>query len=511
MPASQRSVITRPARGLSLGLRLGVVASLIVVGVMGAVSGAQLRAEERTADTEREVLLRASLVPLVVELQGAWNGTEATRMIRKFHGAYVGQGHSDHHVTLRTTEGTVVATTLAAELTPPPELLDAALELSNPRLDARPLTLRVFLDGAPHAQAKRRRWLNWGIHLALTTGLIIALLAVAIRREVTVPLNRLMQGIRTMELGYWEDMSDPGGAWEIRRVAWRFGALGHELQRTVEHLVAAQQRASAPRRSAFAGEDGPWHEAHTSTRREPDRVGVDPEEAVLHRVLEQLGAIEPGDPIARQLARQAWDRHAPVAERLGLVAARNGLENAALRILDPTGFRVVARHLERNRSRLDVLAGSCGAELERTLIVRGIPLVGLQHRVKHAAGIWRKMQQKALKLHQVHDVLAMRIVVPTTPDCYKALGALHDRYDPIVSRFKDYIVAPKASGYRGLHSTVRTPDGDVFEVQIRSVAMHQAAGHGDAAHAAYRKQASVSAENHRPSSFWRLAAWLGLA
>jgi len=117
----------------------------------------------------------------------------------------------------------------------------------------------------------------------------------------------------------------------------------------------------------------------------------------------------------------------------------------------------------------------------------------VQHRVKHTAGIWRKMQAKGLTLEQVHDVVAFRIIVPAEQDCYAALKAVHERFEPLLLRFKDYVAEPKANGYRSLHTCVKTSGGVVFEVQVRTVEMHEQAEGGEAAHWRYKAPAGWSA------------------
>ena len=151
-----------------------------------------------------------------------------------------------------------------------------------------------------------------------------------------------------------------------------------------------------------------------------------------------------------------------------------------------------------SRRRLEMLARTRSERIRQGLEKRGVPWVSLTQRVKHTAGIWRKMRQKDLELPQVHDLVALRIVVPTESDCYVALGALQELYVPIVGRFKDYIAAPKRNGYRSLHLDLRDDNGEVFEVQIRSVAMHQHAEQGAASHALYKEEAPV-----QPSSGYR--------
>lgn len=115
------------------------------------------------------------------------------------------------------------------------------------------------------------------------------------------------------------------------------------------------------------------------------------------------------------------------------------------------------------------------AELKSALTEAGVKPRALQHRVKHLAGIWRKMKSKGLAIEQIHDIFAFRILLETEEECYLALSALHRRFEPLLLRFKDYIAEPKDNGYQSLHTCIRAPGGLVYEVQIRTVAMHEAA------------------------------------
>jgi len=96
------------------------------------------------------------------------------------------------------------------------------------------------------------------------------------------------------------------------------------------------------------------------------------------------------------------------------------------------------------------------------------------------------MLSKGLTLDQVHDIIAFRIIVRDEQDCYLALRAIHERFEPLLLRFKDYIAQPKENGYRSLHTCVKSPDGFVFECQIRTLAMHEQADEGEAAHWQYK-------------------------
>jgi GTP pyrophosphokinase len=103
-------------------------------------------------------------------------------------------------------------------------------------------------------------------------------------------------------------------------------------------------------------------------------------------------------------------------------------------------------------------------------------------------------------------LLALRIIVPTGPDCYRALGVVHDLYPPLVGRFKDYIATPKPNGYRSLHCSVRDANASVFEVQIRSAAMHRHAELGSASHVIYRAASQLETEKSQRISWRRVVA-----
>lgn len=354
------------------------------------------------------------------------------------------------------------------------------------------------------AGEESRRWRGWALHVAITAAVTLGFLFFVVRREVTGPIDRLMRGIRKMELGYWDDMPDPGGAWEIRWLAWRFRSLGSELARTVELLVSAQRRgfAEPPDPERASGVQAPETEPGGTEPTEPTAV-----EATVGRLKAELARVQktdPADALAPARAREAWDHHAPLAMRLGRGNLRNALEDAALALADPQAFEAIGARLTADRETLEALSRARSRELLAALEAGQVPVVRLSSRIKHAAGIWKKMRQKDLDFEQVHDLVALRVVVPTETDCYRALNVLHDLYAPIVSRFKDYIASPKDNGYRGLHVSARDESGRVFEVQIRSVAMDRHAEHGEAKHADYKQATSVGLDRPPVTPLGRL-------
>lgn len=490
-----------PQRGLGLGLRLGLLTTLVVTGVMAVFTSVQLKAELTSELRQRQAQLGESVAPLTAALQSARTRDEASSLVDKFHASYVALGHVNHRLSIVESSGRVFYGTPAARGRAPRSLLTSGAEFIVPPLGSEPVTLVVAEDDSAFLASRVQRWRAWLVHIGVTALLTLVILFIVIRFEVTRPLDRLVTGVGTMERGYWEGMPDPGGAWEIRWLGWRFHALGQELSRTVEHLVAAQQRAYAMDRGlqidVESGAVGVPLPASRSSDNRDSEATVRWLQIDLHRLLRGDAA----DPSIRALAQTTWDHRALLADRLGEPDLCTSLENAALRVLVPDGFNVIEARINTERPQLECVAAAHAVEIRRALAVRCVPVADMCHRVKHAAAIWKKMRHKNLEFGQVHDLVALRIVVATEADCYHAFGVIHDLYTPIVGRFKDYIAVPKCNGYRGLHTSVRDRSGSAFEVQIRSIAMHRYAERGSASHAVYKEAAKVSAR--RAGGLWK--------
>jgi HAMP domain-containing protein len=464
------------------------VMTLIVTCTMAAISGTQLWFDLRSDLRDQQRRLGDSLAPLAAEMQTAQTRQAARAALLNFHGAYSDRGEADHHLAVIDDTGRTLIQT-GSQGPNPNSTVSSAVRIVAPALGPGEQTLLIATTGADFDAMRERRWRDWAAHVGATAALTLAMLFVVIRREVMRPIDRLLEGVRKMELGYWDDMPDPGGAWELRWLGWRFRVLGQELNVTVENLVAAQRRSFAMEpRSSDTGD------VPIGTDAAPAAATTLHAGAVLTRMkgrLARLGCGESRCAADRALAQLVWDQEAPLAERLGRPELSAALEDAALRILDPAGFTDIHARIELLRPSLELQARGRKVRLERALSARDVRVIEMQWRIKHAAGAWRKMQQKHLRVEQLHDLVALRIIVPAEADCYHALGAVHDLYPPLVGRFKDYILAPKPNGYRSLHCSVRDADGSVFEVQIRSAAMHKHAETGAASHAEYRDLSSL--------------------
>jgi GTP pyrophosphokinase len=205
-----------------------------------------------------------------------------------------------------------------------------------------------------------------------------------------------------------------------------------------------------------------------------------------------------------ELARHAWEVDSPEADRIGDHRLRSRLEDAALRILEPAEFRNLQRTLATMIVNRQQWLADRESEIRTVLSCQQVQCLAIERRVKHVAGLWRKIRAKDLSVEQVQDVFAFRIIVANTADCYRALRAVHRHFEPQLLRFKDYVACPKANGYQSLHTSVRCAMGPVFEIQIRSQRMHWQANQGEAAHWQYKKKQGVSPEAKKSfGAAWR--------
>lgn len=187
----------------------------------------------------------------------------------------------------------------------------------------------------------------------------------------------------------------------------------------------------------------------------------------------------------RDKALENMEVYAPIADRLGIHAVKEELEDLSLRCLDPMGYQEIEHALELHKDErskfIDKIKKHISEKMEPI-----VPKVHLEGRVKSINGIYRKMFVQGRTMDQIYDVYAVRVIVDTVIDCYNALGIIHDLYHPIPNRFKDYISTPKPNFYQSLHTTVIGSEGIPFEVQIRTWDMHYTAEYGIAAHWKYK-------------------------
>ena len=186
----------------------------------------------------------------------------------------------------------------------------------------------------------------------------------------------------------------------------------------------------------------------------------------------------------RDKALETMEVYAPIAHRLGISNIKEELEDRSLHYLDPVGYETIRDLLNKHGD--EFLHQVCHT-IARHLSENGIQKATIRHRVKSIYGIYRKMYMQNKDFEEIYDIYAVRIILDNVPECYTALGLIHDMYHPLPNRFKDYISTPKPNGYQSLHTTVIGHEGIPFEVQIRTRAMDEQAEYGVAAHWKYKE------------------------
>ena len=191
-------------------------------------------------------------------------------------------------------------------------------------------------------------------------------------------------------------------------------------------------------------------------------------------------------------ASETMEIYAPLAERIGMQALKDELEDLSFGELNPTARDSVVERLRFLREEAGDIIPRIVEHLGNTLSEAGIDaeVIG---REKRPYSIWRTMQRKSVGFEQLSDIVAFRIVVDTIPRCYETLGVVHSAWPMVPGRFKDYISTPKPNGYRSIHTTVYGPEQQRLEIQIRTNEMHDIAEFGVAAHWGYKAEDPASA------------------
>ncbi len=188
----------------------------------------------------------------------------------------------------------------------------------------------------------------------------------------------------------------------------------------------------------------------------------------------------------REKARETMDIYAPIAQRLGISKVKTELDDLSLRYLEPEVYCDLSRQISLKRVDREAFVNGIVDEVKEHLEASDIQ-AQVSGRVKHFFSIYKKMVNQDKTLDEIYDLFAVRIIVETVKDCYAALGLIHEMYKPIPGRFKDYIAMPKQNMYQSLHTTLIGPNGQPFEIQIRTFDMHRTAEYGIAAHWKYKE------------------------
>ena len=198
---------------------------------------------------------------------------------------------------------------------------------------------------------------------------------------------------------------------------------------------------------------------------------------------------------AKQISkcRETMDIYAPLAHRLGMQKIKWELEDISLRYLVPDDYETIMAYLGEHKEQDEAFMRTIQNKISERLSAMGIRNTAYG-RIKHVYSIYRKMQTQGKSIDELYDLYAFRVIVDTIPDCYNVLGHIHDLFNLVPGRFKDYISTPKPNMYQSLHTTVIGKQGIPFEVQIRTWDMHETAEYGIAAHWKYKQGSGGGSE-----------------
>ncbi len=186
-------------------------------------------------------------------------------------------------------------------------------------------------------------------------------------------------------------------------------------------------------------------------------------------------------------AQETLDIYVPFAGRFGIYRIKWELEDLCLKYLHPEEFNELVKLVRGNRAQREDFMEQVVSEIRSKLEENGITHYDIEGRPKHFYSIYKKMHDKGKTIDEIYDLFACRIIVDEVIECYQVLGIIHEMYQHVPGRFKDYIAMPKENKYQSIHTTVVSHNGTPFEVQIRTFAMHQIAEYGIAAHWHYKE------------------------
>jgi GTP pyrophosphokinase len=208
-----------------------------------------------------------------------------------------------------------------------------------------------------------------------------------------------------------------------------------------------------------------------------------------------------------RIAQETLDIYAPLANRLGISWIKTELEDLSFRYVKPQEFFALQDKLNKRKREREKYIEDTNTLLRSKLEERGLK-GDVSGRFKHSYSIYKKMKSQGIELDQIHDIIAFRLLMPTLPACYEALGLVHQLWKPVPGRFKDFIAIPKPNMYQSLHTTVIGPLSERVEVQIRTPEMHKIAEEGIAAHWAYKEgKALISKDDEKFAWLRQLMEW----
>jgi len=224
--------------------------------------------------------------------------------------------------------------------------------------------------------------------------------------------------------------------------------------------------------------------------------------------LHNMRTLEHLDPEKRRrIALETREIYAPLAHRFGMAGVKAELEDLAFRFLEPEDYAALASHVSERTAERERTIERLRVPLGEELTTAGLSGLEITGRPKNLWSIYKKMKKRGKPFEEIYDLLAVRVLVNTIPECYHALGAIHHKWTPLQERIKDYIASPKSNGYQSLHTTVFGPAGQLYEIQIRTREMHRTAEYGIAAHWLYHERRTGQDRTRGPDELDRHLLW----
>ena len=224
----------------------------------------------------------------------------------------------------------------------------------------------------------------------------------------------------------------------------------------------------------------------------------------LHNVRTLAGHASP-EKRAR-IAIETLEIFVPLADRLGMGHLRGEMEDYAFPYAYPEEYKKVTELLKQKSKLNQQYLEKIHRSLSKKLAEQGHTHVKIDYRIKRMYSLFKKLQRNEMDIDKIHDVVALRVLVPTVGDCYSVLGIVHNIWRPLPGRIKDYIATPKLNGYQSLHTTIFTGDGGIAEIQIRTKEMHDEAEYGIASHLSYKE--TEDGTEHLQKRFEKQLPWI---
>ncbi len=197
-----------------------------------------------------------------------------------------------------------------------------------------------------------------------------------------------------------------------------------------------------------------------------------------------------------RISQETLDIYAPIAHRLGMGKMRSELEDLAFQNLYPDEYKRLSKDIDARRPELEATLEKIKSVIAERLTANDVPFVAIEGRVKRLYSLWKKLKKQKIRIEQVYDLIAARIITENNRKyCYLTMSVIHDRWTPVPERFKDWIAIPRDNLYQSLHTSVIGDGGQPFEVQIRTQEMHQTAEEGVAAHWKYKEKSLGQSED----------------